>query len=410
MSRDSIEILHRLSRAISQTAGIAEIYEIILEEIAHAWQVERASIMRFDPESKHLKIVAARGIEREIWESVAIAVGEGVSGQVFSEGKPLLIQGKKGNTRYKTHSFMVAPVTCFPMQVGQTPIGIINLTDKKSGEPFTEDDLKLLTTLADQAASYLHLCDLMERLKVAEKVKLQLEVARTIQQKLLPKNILSIKGVDVAGALIPAERVGADYYDLVTHDDTLSFSIADVSGHDVGGALLAFASRSCLRSNLEQEKKTNRVVEGVNQTLFNDLFQSEQFISLFLGQYHPKKKTLFYTNAGHPPPILWRAKEKRGEWLLTDDSLLGIEPGLIYHQKKVKLEKEDVILLYTDGLTEAQNPNGERFGGNRLLETLSQNANENAQTLLAKILDHWRHFIGNQPVQDDVTVLVIKVG
>lgn len=411
MRKEPLEILHRLSRAIAKAAKLEEIYQIILEEIASDFGVERASIMRYDPISHSLKIVAARGIEPEIWKTVEIAVGDGVSGQVFSEGKPLLIKQLQKNPRYRSHSFMVAPVTCFPMKVGTVPIGIINLTDKKSGEPFTEEDLKCLTTLSDQVASYMHLCDMAERLKSAEQAKLQLEIAREIQQRLLPKQTPRLKGVAAVGCLIPAERVGADYYDFLVPpgEKSLCLCIADVSGHDVGGALLASAFRSCLRTELQGEKSPAKILGAVNKTLFPDLAQSEQFISSFYATYQSETKQLSFTNAGHNPPLLWRAKKKEPEWLFTQDSLLGIEPDTLYREKKSQLACGDCLVLYTDGLTEAQRVGGDRFGSQRLLSALQNSHTKTAPEMLKTLLETWRHFIGEKPPQDDVTLVVVKI-
>lgn len=409
MLKQPLEVLHRLSRSISQAKTLEEIYELILKEIVEVMDVERASIMRFDPKSQVLKIVAAKGVDPAIWKKIEISVGEGVSGRVWQEGKPVLIKQMKPNPRYKTHSYMIAPVTSFPMKVGQVPVGLVNLTDKKNGKPFTESDLKLLMTLSDQMASYMHIYDLVDRLKSAEQAKIELELAREIQQRLLPKKALNLKGVDLLGELIPAERVGADYYDYWNHGSNLGVCIADVSGHGVGGALLAFSLRACLKAQSSNLETPSPVVEQTNKMLFSDLFCSEQFISLFYAQYLPEKKTLVYTNAGHPPPLLWHEKEKRGEWLLTHDSLLGIEPNLEFHEKKLTLEKDDLLILYTDGLTEALGRNGERFGGPRLLKTIEKYAPQQPGEILQNVLGSWREFSSPGTMKDDVTVVLLKV-
>ncbi|MBI4124658.1 MAG: SpoIIE family protein phosphatase [Deltaproteobacteria bacterium] len=411
---NSLESLHRLSGAIARASSLEAIYALILNEIVSVTDVERASIMRFDPHAQVLRIVAARGIDEEVWKNVELSVGEGVSGKVWEEGKPLLIKGMKPNPRYKTHSFLVAPVTAFPMKVGQTPIGLINLTDKKSGKPFTESDLKLIMTLADQMASYMHIHDLVDRLKTAEQAGLELEVAREIQQRLLPKAIPHLKGVEIEGCLIPATRVGADYYDyfgLGTRDlgPGTGICIADVSGHGVGGAMLAFAVRSCLRSAVNGSKNPAAILQNVNQMLFEDLLKSEQFVSLFYAHYFPQPGALVYSNAGHNPPLLWKAGQKEAQWLMTQDSLLGIEPDRPYKEKKCQLTPGDLLVLYTDGLTEAVGTNGKRFGPNNLLENVSASARQNAKTILGSLMENWKKFVGNQPVKDDVTVVVLKI-
>lgn len=409
MSNEFFDIVHRISSAISQALSLEEVYDMILEEIMRVLKVERASIMRFDPKRESLKIVAAKGIEKDIWGNLEIKVGEGVSGRVWKEKKPVLIKRIQGNPRYKSHSYMIAPITCFPMKVRDIPIGLINVTDKKSGEPFTKSDLKLLMTISEQVASYMHLHHLMDRLKEAEKARQQLEVAREIQQRLLPKIPPKVPGLEMQGCLIPAARVGADYYDFLRGENQrLGICIADVSGHGVGGALLAFAIRSFLKAELETGKDSATIVAAANKLLFSDLFRSEQFISLFFAQYQPEERRLQFTNAGHNPPLLWRTSEKRGEWLTTQDSLIGIEQNLSFHSKNLNIQKGDCLVLYTDGLIEATNKEGERFGARRLEEEVAHCAVQNASDSLKYLLSRWKSFIASDTPQDDMTLVVLK--
>ena len=416
-----LEVLHRLSRAIARAAKLDEIYQLILEEAAAAVGVERASIMKYDRKHEALRVVAARGLEKELWNAVEVPIGEGISGRVFQTKEPLLIKDlrvgrpDKSPGQYKTHSLMTAPVTCFPMQMGEAPLGVINMTDKKDGSSFTEQDLKLLTTIADQVAAYLHMSDLLEQLQDAEKAKRQLEIARMIQEKLLPKRAPRMKGIDLAGRLMAAERVGADYYDYLAgpKSKSVGVAVADVSGHDVGGALLASAFRTCLKAESLEKHSPATLVEAINQTLFDDLFSAEQFISMVYLSYQPSSHTLHYSNAGHNPPLLWHARKKEAEWLFTGDCLLGIEPIYHYHEKKRKLEKGDVVVVYTDGLTEARGSqtrgkNNKCFGTVLLEETMHANAGKSAQEILDQIFSRWQEFVEGEPPQDDVTVVVMK--
>lgn len=405
-----VEMLAHLSRAIAGAKSLPEMYALILDQIVTVLKVQRASIMRFDLSDQVLRIVAAVGIDPEIWKRVEIQVGEGVSGRVWQEGKPLLIQEMKPNPRYKTHSFLVAPVTAFPMKVGETPIGLINLTDKKSGKPFTEADKQFVMTLSHQLASTMHIHDLVERLKTAELASRELEIARQIQQRLLPKAKASLRGLELAGRLTPASRVGADFYDYFEQKvPGVGLCIADVSGHGVGGALLAYAARSSLRAQCNGVKGPAETLQSVNQQLFSDLERAEQFVSIFYAHFLPQTRELIYSNAGHNPPLLLSSGSAEPQWLMTQDSLLGIEPDQPYKEKKCQLQSGDLLVLYTDGLTEAVGKEGKRFGPQRLLESVSSSAQRKAADILASLMDAWRQFLGPTPVADDVTAVVLKV-
>ncbi|NLD27883.1 MAG: SpoIIE family protein phosphatase [Myxococcales bacterium] len=416
-STTSLEAVHSLSVAIATAADAGKIYDLILDVVVKTLGVERASIMRYDSSIGALRIVAARGISPEIVKNALVKVGEGISGKVFVSNEPLLIKEIKaeeagpGKGQYRTKSLISAPVTCFPMKVGKDAFGVINVTDRSDGSPFTESDLKLLTTLANQAAAYLHIEQLMEERQANERLKQQLEIARQIQYRLVPVDSPKIEGLDVAGRLITAERVGGDYYDCFTNDPKKpSFVIADVSGHSVGAALIMAAFRSAMRAQRDWEFNSSELMQKINTILFEDLFQAEQFISATYLQYIKSRQLIEYTSAGHPPPIVWRNADAAFEEHGTGDPLLGIEPKAVFHQRQVVVSKGDVIVLYTDGITEAVDKNGERFGHDRLKECLRDAVVGSAQQIVDVLVETVQAFIDPLPARDDITALVIKVG
>ena len=405
--RDHFEALHRLAMAIRNVHAPEELFPLVLEEIAAVLKVERASIMRFDPEAGVLRMVAAKGISPKEWDSIVIPVGEGVSGRVFAEKTPLLVKdvarSLKQNPKsdYKTKSFMATPIRMFPMQVKERPIGVINVTDKTDRGSFSEKDLQLLTMIADQLGAYLHLQDV-------GKAHHQLEMARVIQERLLPRQMPKTQGLEVAAKLIPAERVGADYYDFMNGTSSLDLLIADVSGHDVGGALLAQELRTCFRLKGMEGMIPSEFLSFLNQSLFDDFLSSEQFASMVYARFDAEKKSLSYTNAGHNPPLWVRPKKRGVEWLFTEDPLVGIERNVDYHEKTIFLEKGDVVLFYTDGLTESEGSKG-YYGQNRLQSVVQEHGSASAEGILGAVLEDWKKFRGKKPPKDDVTLLVLKM-
>jgi len=411
-----MDAVHALSEAIARAADPGQIYELILDVVVRMLGVEKASIMTYDSELSALRIVAARGLDPEIVTNAVVRVGEGISGKVFASHEPLLIKDIQaegmgsGRDRYRTKSLISAPVTCFPMKVGEDALGVINVTDRNDGSPFTEDDLRLLTTLANQAAAYLHMSQLMQERQESERLKQQLEIARQIQYRLLPSEPPKIKGLDVAGRLITAERVGGDYYDCCTTDEKRpSFVVADVSGHSIGAALIMAAFRSVMRAQREAGLSPSDMVQRINSILYEDLFQAEQFISMAYLQYVSSRKLIQYTVAGHPPPIVWRNANEDFDEVGTDDPLLGIEPRAVFNEKQLVVSSGDVILLYTDGITEAANREGERFGHDRLIECLRDAVVGNARQIVDVIVETVQTFIDPLPARDDITALVIKI-
>ena len=415
-SMTPIEAVFALSQAISKAEGLEQIYELILDEVVRLLDVEKASIMTYDPQEGTLRVAAARGMDPEVMGRAVVRVGEGISGRVFASHEPLLVKDIRaqeqgpGRDRYRTKPLISAPVTCFPMKVGEESLGVINVTDKKDGTPFTEEDLQVLTTLSNQAAAYLHITNLLEERRASERLRQQLEIARQIQYRLLPPAPPEIEGLDIAGRLITAERVGGDYYDyFLTDAKRPSFVIADVSGHSIGAALIMAAFRSAVRAQRDADYTSSMLVQRINTILYDDLFQSEQFISMVYLRYLRTRQLIEFTAAGHPPPIIWRSGTRTFEEVSTDDPLLGIEPRCVFHGKQLVVSKGDVIFLYTDGITEAIQRAGERFGKGRLLECLEDAMVGSARQIVDVVVETVQMFIDPEPPRDDITALVLKV-
>lgn len=412
----SIDAIHALSQAIVEAKDSKEIYNLILNAVVRFLKVEKASIMAYDPQTGVLRVIAARGMDEKMIDNVIVRVGEGISGKVFASHKPVLIKELKaeeagpGRDRYRTRSLISAPVTCFPMKVGNEPQGVINVTDKSDGSALTEEDLQLLTTLSNQAAAYIHICKLVEERGASEKLKQQLEIARQIQYRLLPADFIKIEGMEIAGRLITAEKVGGDYYDcFMTGIKRPSFVIADVAGHSIGAALTMAAFRAAVRAQKDSDYSPSMLVQRINHILYEDLFQAEQFISMVYLQYIRSRQLIQYTAAGHLPPIVWRAANKAFEEIDTGDGLLGLEPHAVFHEKQLVVSKGDVILLYTDGIIEAANKEGERFGKVRLMEVFKDSLAESSRQIVDVIVESVQAFVDPGPLRDDITAMILKV-
>jgi sigma-B regulation protein RsbU (phosphoserine phosphatase) len=389
----------------------------ILAKTAETLKVNKASIMKLDPNRKTLKIVAALGLPRGVSENACVKIGEGISGRVFKLKKPMLIKdvralGMMPKKRYSTFSLMSAPVTCFPMKVGKNPIGVINVTDRKGGRPFSKEDLNLLTTIANQTAAYLHICDLAESARESEHIRQELELAKTIQERLLPRRAPRFEGFQVAGFCMTAEKVGGDYFDFIEAQGIPpSAVVADVAGHSVSAAMMMSAFRSALKSGWGLSMfSPGLVAERMNAQLFEDLSAAEQFISMVylqvLSSGDQSKTTVKYTTAGHYPPLILHGSSFTSH--STMDVLLGVERFADYHEKKVDIYPEDLILLYTDGLVDAKNELDQKFGVERVKEFLKKNRDKDSERIAEDLCLAVKKFTGRRKLSDDVTVVVLK--
>ena len=177
----------------------------------------------------------------------------------------------------------------------------------------------------------------------------------------------------------------------------------------MGAVRIMAAFRAAVKSQQDADFSPATLAQRVNHILYADLYQAEQFISMAYVQYLRARQMIQFTNAGHPAPLLWRATEKRVEHLITEDPLLGIDEHTTFHEKKMVVSPGDVLLLYTDGITEAANNEGERFGLERLEQLLRERAHESALRLLDHLISSVTDFMKPQHPRDDITALVIKV-
>ncbi len=413
-----LSVLHDLSRAIVGASRMEDVCQRILAHTAKLMNVSKASIMKFDRNDGTLKIVASCGLPKNVAAEARVKVGHGISGRVFKSRKPVLIKdirsaGFEARKRYKSRSLMSAPVTCFSMKVAGKPVGVINVTDKKGGRPFTPADMQLLNTIANQTAAYIHLCDLSEEARSAEHIRRELELARSIQQKLLPQRLPTVKGFDIAGACLTAEHVGGDYFDvLVGGARPTSVVVADVAGHSISAAMMMSAFRSALRSDTPAVFYSPAIIaERLNAILYDDLIAAEQFISMvYLQILHGRggpASVVKYTTAGHYPPLILQG----GGFIShsTEDVLLGVESYPEYHDRRVDVSKGDVIALYTDGLIEASDIRGKRFGLDRLKALIKEHRHSPSERIISAITSEVKKFSGKKPLPDDVTVVIVKV-
>jgi phosphoserine phosphatase RsbU/P len=258
--------------------------------------------------------------------------------------------------------------------------------------------------------------DITER-RMAEKALLEnslimrdMQLARQIQLSLLPPGPPDLPGVLLAGCCVPAAHVGGDYYDYYRRGHgKVDMVIADVSGHSIGAALMMVEARSALNAQVHSFIGTGDLLASLNEVLYDDLSQAEIFITMFYVKYDSKNRTLTYSNAGHSPPLLFRRGET-GCWQLDAEGLiLGIRKEVTFEEKQLQMEEGDLLFLHTDGITEACNSDGEMFGNERLCGILRGIHGEPPEAIIDAVLREIMAFTGATALEDDVTMVAMKV-
>jgi serine phosphatase RsbU (regulator of sigma subunit) len=216
--------------------------------------------------------------------------------------------------------------------------------------------------------------------------------------------------VRLAGVCVPAKDVGGDYYDyLVQPDGGLGLVIADVSGHNVGAALLMAETRTLIRARYGLIGSPRDTLAELNRFFYEDLSRAELFVTMFMLEFHPESGRSTYASAGHSPALLWRKTAGQCLRLDAEGLILGVCREFPYEQESIDLEAGDVLLLYTDGVTEAANSHQELFGEERLAELLKDSHQLSPQELIERIFQQVRLFTGSHSFNDDVSLVVMQV-
>lgn len=237
----------------------------------------------------------------------------------------------------------------------------------------------------------------------------EMEIAGGIQQSFLPESPPRIEGVELAAVNLPAREVGGDFYDFIpVSQDKWGLVIADVSGKGVPAALFMALSRTLVRANAVGNPTLSGAIRRANDLIVED-DRANMFVTLFYSVLDPKRKTLSYVNAGHNPPVMLR-REGRDIMLLAAKGIaLGVMPNIELEEREISLREGDVVVLYTDGVTEAINDKEEQFGQQRLIQLIDEGRGLPAQEIVTRIQQGVTAFSAGQPQFDDITIMVLKV-
>jgi len=409
---EEINLLFDITEDLGAIFDINQIYDRVLDKTMEALGVERASIMVLDDKGEKLTLVAARGLPQQTIGGFSLKVGEGISGMVIQRGEPLLVEdvSKLPQALVNKSDIISAPMICSPMQVKGKKIGVINATHKISGKMFTTGDLKLLSAIASMAAVSIYNSRLVEALKDSERMKRELEIAESIQKGLLPRQVPRVEGVELAGRCQSAKNVGGDYYDFLQGEDgSLGIIIADVSGHNVGSALMMAIARSVLRSEFLRNGSPAEMLTAANRILFPDMDAAGLFLTLFIANYNPNSKVLRFANAGHNPPFLYRLIKDTFLPLDTEGMVIGVVEEMGFEERQINLHRGDILVFYTDGLIEAVDSKGNRFGIERLRSLVRRNSDIPAEEILNKIYAEVSQYSRDMDQYDDITTVIMKV-
>ncbi len=314
----------------------------------------------------------------------------------------------------------LAPQLLLPLSVKGKLLGIISLGEKRSEEPYSGNDLRLLKSVATQTGLALANSQLTsaiaEEVSRREKMSRELEIAREVQERLFPQKLPAIAGLDYFGRCRTALGVGGDYYDyLALPDGKLGIALGDVSGKGIAAALLMASLEASLRAEaMRAGNDLGGMIERVNNLVY-DASAEDRYATLFYAQYDPGSRHLTYVNAGHCAPMLFRNLAAR---IVADGvdrldqaggPVVGLMSNCRYEQAEIELAPGDVIVIFTDGISEAMNSSLEEWGEKRLIKVARDAKDSRAEGIITSIIEAADAFAAGAAQHDDMTLVVMRV-
>ena len=301
-----------------------------------------------------------------------------------------------------------------PVSLDNRMMGVISLGSKRSELPYSKADLQLLGAVAGQTGLALENAQLTEsiRKEIAQRERLdrELEIARDVQQRLFPQKLPSVKGLDFAGYCRPAQGVGGDYYDFIhLATGSLGIAVGDVSGKGIAAALMMASLQASLRGQTIKPCDTlSEMIQHINGLVY-EASAANRYATFFYAQYDPTSKKLRYVNAGHNPPILRRKKGYGYEFLRLEEggTVIGLFPDFPFKEAEIELQSGDVLVAFTDGVSEAMNHAQEEFDEQRLLDAIRNCPPGTAATISSHILDRVDTFTAGADQHDDMTLVIV---
>ena len=405
-----LSVLNDIATAVSTTNDLNQVIELIVHECVNHLNVEQGAIMLLDPTETDDQF---RTIVREIdtdTDIVPYHFGVQLSGWMIKNQMPLLINDFSNDNRFTNLSdeeFSINSILSVPLKTKGKLIGVLNVFNKISEEGFSPNDQRMLSIIAAQSAQAIESARLYDEEKSLKIIEEELNFATDIQTNLLPKINPQIDGFDIAGKSIPAKEVGGDYYDFIPIDENKNaICLGDISGHGMPAAMLMANLQATLRGQALFSSSAGECLTRANKLLYRST-DLQMHATLFYGILNSSKNIFHFSNAGHNPPMLINSVKKVIR-LTKGGTVLGFMEDFQFEEDFINLKKDDTIIIYSDGITEAFNDKDEEFGEERLLVLLKKNLKASAEVLIEKVFEAVKIFVKDVMQSDDITIVVIK--
>ncbi|MCA1590389.1 MAG: SpoIIE family protein phosphatase [Acidobacteria bacterium] len=403
-------MISKVGVTLLSATGLDDTLHQIATLVFEAVPAERCIIMLRDEKADDgMKIMVAR--ERRSEETIQeVRISRTVMDEVMKNGKSVLTADAQHDPRFMSQTIAlqgIRSVLAVPLSVDERNIFGLIYADSPTWEAtFSEEHLNILTTLGSVAAIRVENATLLEERLERERMETELQLATEIQQRFQPSAPPTVEGYEFQGISFSCFEIGGDYYDFIPRDGRMMIALGDVSGKGTAAALLMSSLHAAIHAQVATNVSLASTITSVNQYLAENT-PANRFVTLFMAELDPLTGSLQYINAGHNPPLIGRADHSVTQ-LSSGGFPLGIMPGAEFELGETILQPGEVLVVYSDGVSEAVNPRDEEFGLDRLIDVVKKNLTGSAAGLRDKVESALSAFTQTAPANDDITLVIVK--
>ncbi|NNE67309.1 MAG: SpoIIE family protein phosphatase [Pyrinomonadaceae bacterium] len=408
---DLLGLISKVGVTLLSSKNLEETLNQVAALVFDAVPAERCVIMLRDEEQADgMKIAVARERGKDD-QPDEVRISRTVMEEVMVHGKSVLTSDAQHDPKFASQTMAllgVRSVLAVPLAVTEGEVfGIVYADSPTYENTFGEDHLNILTTLASVASIRVENATLTEERFERERMERELELATEIQQRFQPSAPPKVEGYELQGISFACYEIGGDYYDFIPRDDNqMLIALGDVSGKGTAAALLMSSLHAAIHAQATARNSLSDMVTSVNEYLAANT-PTNRFITFFAGELDPSTNSFSYINAGHNPPLVARGDGEVFE-LESGGFPLGIMPGTEFEQGKIEVMSGECVVIFSDGVSEAENPEGEEFGIERLTEVIKKNSSRSASGIRDKIESALSAFTKTAPANDDITLVIVK--
>ncbi|HVN82401.1 MAG TPA: SpoIIE family protein phosphatase [Terriglobia bacterium] len=400
------EKLSEVAQRISVSLDLDELLNLIIDALRALVPYDAAGIFLVDRQTQDIQRMVVFGYANDLDQAVLLNIGRNANQLMRETRNAVVLRDLSQYPVYQNVLGMTRSVMIAPIVVNKRGIGVFTL-DSSEADAYTLQDLALFQKFANQAALSIEKAQLHQALMEKNKLERELSIAREIQRSFLPPREPSIKGYEVSGLNLPSRLVSGDYYDYIKIvEGQWGLVIGDVSGKGIPASLIMASFRASLLAEIRNNYAISTIMAKVNRLLWEST-DSNQFVTAFYGVLDEQKRILTYCNAGHNPVLLIHA-DNSWEKLETGGLILGAFENSTYQESFIRVGPGEILLLYTDGVTEIFNDAGEEFGTERLVDLVKSYRPLDARALTLVLQEQVLDFAADQTIQDDFTLVVVK--